>query len=209
MKKALHLILIVLIIGCYGAAQEKRVQISFFGGVNHVFEYGSVDDYVSGENDFPAVPSHTPSSYGAAFVFFFSDSVGIEFDGRYITSSKVILEDPSDQDTVEVDTLKRYSATANLLFQIPSGYFRPYLCVGGGIDKIQAEDQTYTSDYGYEIEFSAPERTLDPLFQAGGGVHFLFSEDFGVKIDARYVHIFSEPNAVKGVNAVAGLLFKF
>lgn len=209
MKKTIHLILIVLIIGCYGAAQEKRVQISLFGGVNHVFAYGSVDDYVSGENDFPAVPSHTPSSYGVALAFFFSDSVGIEFDGRYTTSTKVILEDPSDQDTVEVDTLKRYSLTANLLIQIPTGNFIPYLCVGGGIDKLQAEDQTYTSEYGYEIELSAPERTIDPLFQAGGGIHFLFSDVFGMRIDARYVYIFSDPNAVKGISAVAGLLFRF
>jgi hypothetical protein len=209
MKKTIHLVFVVLIISCYGAAQEKRVQISLFGGVNHVFSYGSVDDYISGENDFPLVPSHTPSSYGAALAFFFSDSVGIEFDGRYTASYKVILEDPSDQDTVEVDTLKRYSVTANLLFQILSGNFKPYLSVGGGIDKIQAEDQTYTTEYGYEIELSAPERTIDPLFQAGGGVHFVFSEGFGLRIDARYVYIFSEPNAVKCISAVAGILFKF
>lgn len=209
MKKTIHLIFVLLIVGSYGVAQGKRAQISLFGGVNHVFAYGSVDDYVSGENDFPEVPSHTPSTYGASLAFFFSDTVGIEFDGRYTASTKVILKDPSDQDTVEVDTLERYSLTANLLFQMPTGSFRPYLCVGGGIDKIQAEDQTYTSEYGYEIELSAPERTLDPLVQAGGGVHFLFSDVFGLRIDLRYVYIFSDPNAVKGVSAVAGILFRF
>jgi len=40
-------------------AQNSRLTLSLFGGLSHVREYGSVDDYILGENDFPVTPSHS------------------------------------------------------------------------------------------------------------------------------------------------------
>ncbi|MFC2165848.1 outer membrane beta-barrel protein [Acidobacteriota bacterium] len=209
MKKTSFLIIIFLTISSFGIAQQKRVQFSLLGGINHIFEYGSIEDYVAGETDFPVVPSHSPLNFGLALAFFFSDSVGLEFDGHYTQSKKVTLQDPSDQDTVEVDTSTHYTFSANLIFQIPEGIFRPYFLIGGGIDILSVEDQVYNSEFGYEVEILAPERKTDFLVQGGGGILLFISQDFGVRIDARYIYIFADPNAVKSLNATAGIIIRF
>jgi hypothetical protein len=209
MKKLGILIAILMITASFGFTQQKRVQFSLLGGINRVMEYGSLEDYVSGETDFPVVPSHSPLNFGVALAFFISDSVGIEFDGRYILSTNVMLEDPSDLDSVEVDTSKHFTLTASLIFQIPKGAFRPYLLIGGGIDLLSAEDQVYTSEFGYEVEILSPERKTDLLAQGGGGILLFMSQEFGLRLDARYIYIFADPNAVKSISATAGIFVRF
>lgn len=192
-----------------GFTQEHRFQLSIFGGANYVFEYGSVDDYSLGENDFPVVPSHTPLNFGLSFAIFFTQSLGVELEGRYFISSGMILEDPSDLDTVEIDSSKHYSLTANLILQIGTGTIRPYVVLGGGFDKLLAEDQSYTSEYGYEIEFLAPEKTIDLLAQAGVGMEVLFGSRGGLRLDARYIHIFSDPDDIRSLSGTAGFFIRF
>jgi len=209
MKKFFVLLSILLIAASPGLAQNKRIQFSLSGGLNHIFEYGSIEDYIAGETDFPVVPSHSPLNFGIALAFFVSDSVGIEFDGRYTQSTKVTLQDPSDQDTVEVDSSKHYSLTANLIFQIPRGSFRPYVLLGGGVDIISAEDRVYMSEFGYEVEILAPERKTDFLIQGGGGILLFMSREFGLRIDARYISIYADPDAVKSINGTAGIFVRF
>jgi len=147
MKKAMLFIFILAFIVSGGFAQHKKFQFSVFGGLNHVFEYGSEDDYEMGENNFPVTPAHTSGNFGAAFAYFFTANIGLELDGRYTLSSKVTLEDPADQDTVEINTSKHYSVTLNFIYQFLSGNLKPYLVVGGGIDKLLAKGETYTSEY--------------------------------------------------------------
>ncbi len=73
-------ILIVLSLLCVVCLPQKvfaqKFQFSLFGGVNHVFTYGSEDDYVFGENDFPVMPSHTPGSFGTSFGLYFTKTSG-------------------------------------------------------------------------------------------------------------------------------------
>ena len=209
MRKTGFSILILFIIVGLGFAQEQRFQLSILGGANHVFEYGSEDDYILGENDFPIVPSHTPINFGLSFTIFFTDIIGVELDGRYFLSTPMILEDPSDLDTVEVDSSKHYSLTANLIVQLGSGTVRPYVVLGGGFDKLLAEDQTYITEYGYDVDFLAPENTIDVLVQAGAGIMFFFVDRAGLRLDARYVHIFSDPDDVRSINGTAGLFIRF
>jgi len=124
-------------------------------------------------------------------------------------STQVTLQDPSDQDTVELDTAKHYSLTANLVFQIPRGMLRPYILIGGGLDMVSAEDQVYTSEFGYDVEILASESKTDFLAQGGAGKLLLMSQAFGLRIDGRYVYIFADPNAVKSINATAGIFLRF
>jgi len=209
MKKALIIIFILAFVVNIGFSQEKKFQASIFGGINHVFEYGSEDDYEMGGNDFPVTPAHTSVSFGAAFAYFFTNNLSVELDGRYMLGSNVTLEDPSDQDTVEITTSKHYSLTLNFIYHFLSGKFRPYLVVGGGIDKLIVKDETYTSEYGYEIEFIAPEKTIDPLAQVGAGIQYFMSQNLGVRLDIRYVLIFDDPNNVSSIHFVGGALFRF
>jgi outer membrane beta-barrel protein len=192
-----------------GTAYAQKFQFSVFGGLNHVFEYGSENDYALGENDFPVTPSHTPPALGASLAYFFSENLGLELDWRYVLSSTVTLEDPSDQDTVDIDSSKHYSMTLNLLYQFMSGKLRPYIVAGGGFDKLLAEDATYTSDYGFEITLEAPEKTLDAVFNFGAGLNYYVSDSVALKLDVRYVMIFADPNNVNNLSSVAGLLFRF
>jgi opacity protein-like surface antigen len=190
-------------------AQAQKWQFSIFGGINHIFQYGSEEDYALGENDFPVTPSHTPAILGASLAYFFSENLGIEIDGRYTPSTGVILVDPSDQDTVEVDTSKHFSLSLNLVFQFSAANLKPYLVAGGGFDRVSAEENTYISEYGFEITVEPPESTTDALANFGAGLNYSVSNSVGIRLDARYVLIFTEPENVKSVNAVLGLSFWF
>jgi outer membrane protein W len=121
----------------------------------------------------------------------------------------VTLEDPSDQDTVEIDSSKHYSLTLNLVYQFSGGKIRPYILAGGGVDKLLAEDATYTSDYGFSITLEAPEKTLDAVANFGAGLNFFMSGNVALRLDARYVMIFADPKNVNSLSAVVGLSFRF
>lgn len=209
MKKALSFVFILAFIVSFSFSQEKKFQLSILGGLNHVFEYGSESDYKPQENDFPVNKAHAPKNFGATFAYFFTDSIGIELDGRYTLSSKVTLEDPSDNDTVEIDTSKHYSITLNFLYQMLRGNLRPYIIAGTGIDKLLAKDETYTSEDGYEIEFVAPEKTIDPVINLGAGLCYFISENLGARLDFRYVLILDSPNNVNSLNYVVMAFMRF
>jgi len=200
---------IVLVLFILKPALAEKYQFSLFGGVNHVFNYGAVEDYVPGENDFPVTPAHTPANIGASFALYFSEKVALELDGRFTLSSKLTLVDPSDDDRVTIDSSRHYSVTLNLLYRFLKGDVRPYLALGGGVDKILAEDKAYITEYGFEVEFLAPERTIDPVANLGGGVHFFVSANLGIRFDLRYVIIFSEPETIGSLNGVLGVCFLF
>ncbi|MFP4081735.1 MAG: outer membrane beta-barrel protein [Candidatus Aminicenantes bacterium] len=177
--------------------------------MNHHFPYGSEQDYVLGENDFPVTPGHTPFNWGAALAVLLGDNIGVELDGRYTLSSRLTLKDPSDQDTVEIDSSKHYAITLNFIYRFFEGRIRPYILAGGGIDKLLADPKTYASEYGYEIEFLPPEKTTDPVVNIGAGTLFSLSPRLGVRLDVRYTIIFADPQNVNSLNATAGLLFGF
>jgi len=187
----------------------EKYQISLFVGMNHVFQYGSEGDYVLGGNDFPVTPAHTPPNLGASFALFLKDNIALELDWRYTLSSKLTLVDPSDQDEVEIDSSKRYTITLNFIYQFLQGNVKPYIVLGGGLDKILAKDQTYMTEYGFEVDFLAPAKTIDPIANIGAGVQFFVRPNIGIRFDLKYVMIFTEPDNLSGLNGVAGISFFF
>jgi opacity protein-like surface antigen len=190
-------------------ALAEKYQISLFVGMNHVFQYGSEGDYVFSENDFPVTPAHTPPNLGASFALYIKDNIALELDWRYTLSSKLMLVDPSDQDEVEIDSSKRHTITLNFIYRFLQGNVKPYIVVGGGLDKILAKDQTYTTQYGFEVDFLAPDKTIDLVANIGAGVQFFFRPNIGIRLDLRYVMIFAEPDNLSGLNGVAGISFFF
>ncbi len=190
-------------------ALAEKYQISLFVGMNHVFQYGSEGDYVFSENDFPVTPAHTPPNLGASFALYLKDNIALELDWRYTLSSKLMLVDPSDQDEVEIDSSKRHTITLNFIYRFLQGNVKPYIVVGGGLDKILAKDQTYITQYGFEVDFLAPDKTIDPVANIGAGVQFFFRPNIGIRLDLRYVMIFAEPDNLSGLNGVAGISFFF
>ncbi len=190
-------------------ALAEKYQVSLFVGMNHVFHYGSEGDYVLGENDFPVTPVHTPPNLGASFALYLIDNIALELDWRYTLSSKLTLVDPFDQDEVEIDSSKRHTISLNFIYRFLQGNVKPYIVVGGGLDKILAKDQTYTTKYGFEMDFLAPDKTIDPIANIGAGVQFFFRPNIGIRLDLRYVMIFAEPDNLSGLNGVAGISFFF
>jgi outer membrane protein W len=194
----------------FGYGLQRKFQISLFAGMNHVFEYGSENDYIPGTNDFPVTPTHSPLSFGAAFALFFTNYLGVELDGMYVPSSKVTLVDPSDLDRVNVDSSKHYSLTLNVIYRFLKGNFRPYLGVGGGIDKLMAKYyEVLTSEYGNEITFIPPEKTTSLIAQVRAGIHYSLSKRLGLLMDIRYAVIFDDPNNVNSVDLIFGAFLKF
>ena len=211
MKKAVLWILMITVVLLSGLSAESfKTHITLTGGINHHFEYGSVDDYAPGENSFPVMPSHSPSSFGLSFAYFFTRSIGLEVDGRMSSSSQVTLTDPSDMDTVEVDTARHLSVTFNGIYQVLLGRFNPYLAVGAGFDRLSAEDQILESAYGYEIVMLAPPEgeRVDFIIGAGGGVNYFILKNVGLRLDIRYFVIFDDPQNVSTVSLKAGLCFR-
>jgi outer membrane protein W len=212
MRKILFFILMMVYLTGFAAAEtagEKRLQLSILAGIHKVSGYGSQEDYRAGENDFPVMPSHQPSCLGISFAYSLTKKAVIELAGRYYFSSTVTLEDPSDQDTLEVNSAKHFSVTANFIYRLSGKTFSPFLAVGGGIDNLLVKDETYTSGYGYEIEFLAPEKKTDLVFNLGGGIQYSFSPGFGMVMDVRYVIVFDKPSNVKSLNLMAGVFMKF
>lgn len=210
MRKLGLSVLILIFMTNFGYGLQKKLQVSLFTGMNHVFEYGSENDYIPGTNDFPVTPTHCPPSFGAAFAFFFTNYLGIELDGMYVLSSKVTLVDPSDLDRVNVDSSKHYSVTLNVMYRFLKGSVRPYLGAGGGIDKLMARYyEAFTSEYGNEITFIPPEKTVSLIAQLRAGIHYSLSKRLGLLMDIRYVVIFDDPYNVNSLNLILGAFLRF
>ncbi len=205
-KKILHISLMMFILTSLSYPQ-KSTQFFLFGGKNYHFEYGTEKDYIVGTNDFPVNPSHLPFNFGGAFTVYFSKRIGIELDGRYTLSSKLNLVDPIDQDTLSMNSYKHLSLTANFIYQFLSKRIRPYVIIGGGFDRISAKDETYLTEYGYQIDIKAPleSELIDPLAQIGAGIFIYLNDFLGIRFDSRYIVIFDTPNNIHCFNITLGV----
>ncbi|MFC2166372.1 hypothetical protein ACFLQZ_00225 [Acidobacteriota bacterium] len=208
-KKGLIFILFLGIATISVFGQAKKMQLALFGGIGPVFEYGSIEDYSLGENDFPVTPSHSPPFFGLAFSYSITKNVKAELDWRYVFSSTILLSDPSDDDTLEIDTSKQYFTSLNVVYQCFQCKFKPYFLVGGGLNKLKAESASYISEYGYEIELDIPDKTTALFAQVGGGIDYLLSSSFGLLADVRLVYLFTEPDNIISLFAGIGAYFLF
>ena len=203
------LILVILLGVCVAHSPAQEIKAYLFGGWYKVFEYGEEEDYVMGENDFPVTPSHASFNFGAALALFFTNHLGVELDVRYALPTEVILADPSDLDTVKIDTAKHYALTLNLIYRLLGKRLTPYFLVGGGMDKLMAKEETALSEYGYEIEFIPPEKTTNAVANIGGGLEIFLLSNLGARVDVRYSIIIDDPHNQNSLNVTVGLLFGF
>ena len=213
MMRKLFLFIAILIVGAGVALAQvengKKFQFSLFGGISHIFEYGQEGDYALGEIDFPVTPAHTPPFFGLDFSYSLANRFKLEMDWRYIFGTEVILTDPSDDDTVAIDTSNQYFASLSFVYQIIRNRLRPYFLVGGGLNKLLAKVRTYTTNYGYEIDLEVPDKTTALFAQIGGGMDALLSPAFGIKLDVRFLYLFSDPDPISHLFAGLGVFLLF
>ena len=210
MKKFYIRALILLAFSNFIGAQSGKTLVTLYGGLNHHFEYGSTDEYESGHNNFPVMPSHSPLNIGFTFAHFFTSTIGMEIDTRLTSSVPVTLVDPSDQDTVDIDTSSHLSLTLNLVYQLNKGRIKPYILVGGGFDRMSGKDEIYVSNYGYEIVMEKPleDEGFDLMLNAGSGLIYFVTKNLGIKMDLRYVWIFDSPSSLNTLALAAGIFLR-
>jgi len=179
-----------------------------FGKGNFIGSSGSSDDYVEGENEFPIVSAY--KNYGVGFGLTFGKVVFAGIEGHYNLSGKVTLTDPSDDDTVEVNTYKYASGIFTLGVNIVRNQtVRLYINGGGGVRyNLDAETQAYTSELGYEVEIEPSEKKY--LLEAFGGVglELYLSQTTGLFFNGRYSYVdFEDPQMA--IVVLAGLVYRF
>jgi outer membrane protein W len=211
MKKTVLICFVLITTAASLQAQSGTVQFSFFYGINHHLEYGSVDEFQAGYNNFPVMPVHSPSNFGGSFAYFITRWLGLEYDMRLTGRTEVTLADPSDGDTLTIQTPKHLSISLNILLEPLKGRISPYLLLGTGINRIPAMDETYTTTKGYEVIMLAPSENdrLDILVQGGIGVNALVYAYFGLRADVRYMVVFDDPYKIGSLNATLGLIARF
>lgn len=211
-RKGILFLVIFGMLGNFGFGQGLKNQMSIFGGLSRVLEYGSEEDYVMGKNDFPVTPSHTPPFFGLSLTRFFFNSLGFELDVRYHAGSKLTLEDPSDGDRVEMDSTQHLSLIGSIVYRIQGQRLHPFFLLGAGFDFLSgAKDQILTTEYGYEVAFAAPEKKSDFVINAGGGIQYFLGSRLGVRLDLRYVAILKtdEHPTISSVDLVVGIVYQF
>lgn len=209
MKRFPAIIMSMILLAGLSFGQAKRFQFSLFGGITHVPAYGSDGDYVLGSNDFPSTPAHTPAFFGGAFAYSVTNRLGIELRAEYALATDLNLIDPSDQDSVTIPSAQHMSFSLNFHWALASGTISPYLIAGGGVDKISTGSSSYTTDYGYEVTFSAPARTLDYFLNAGAGLSWNITPSLGFFVEARYRFLFVRPDSIRDAAGSGGIRLKF
>ncbi len=191
-------------------ADEGRFQVTFQGGGYRHFLYGAEKDYIQGENDFPVTPAHTSSAFGMSLSYAFRPWLALEYDGRIVGTSALVLKDPSDGDTLRCRSNRHFSFALGLVFRLPKGKIRPYLVVGGGLDRLEAKEETVVTDYGNEIYLAPPPESelIAPLLQLGGGVEVGIFKGFGIRLDGRYAIVFADPHSVRAAGFAAGIFLR-
>lgn len=192
------------------SAADRPLLLTLSGGIHPVFASGDSDDYLAGTNDFPVTPFHAPAWAGLGLGWRAGRWL-FELEGRWIAPAAVVLEDPSDGDTLALDASPRWILTLGAFFRLSKGRFQPYLGAAGGVDAARGGEVRAVSRYGYTVVLPAPslKERFSPLLAAGGGILVRISGRLGARLDARYVWVFEASGPVRGVQAGGGLTLSF
>ncbi len=194
--RGLVLVLIFLILNSDSAFGKSRLYL--FGLGNFMRDAGGESDYEAGTNDFPISSSHQTFGFGAGF----SKDFGHFFLGPQISynlNGTTILTDPSDNDTVNINTYRFASLFFTLGFNlVNSDLLRLYINGGGGVSyTLNTDSRTYTSQMGYETQISPPDRKFPLSVFGGTGLDFKISSNLSIIMSGRYQYIeFKQPQTM-------------
>ena len=194
--RGLVLVLIFLILNSGSAFGESRLYL--FGMGNFIREAGGESDYEAGTNDFPISSSHQTFGFGAGF----SKDFGHFFLGpeiSYNLNGTTTLTDPSDNDSVNINTYKFASLFFNLGFNlVNSDLLRLYINGGGGVSyTLNTDSRTYISQMGYETQIFPPDRKFPLSIFGGTGLDFKISPNLNIIMSGRYQYIgFKQPQTM-------------
>jgi hypothetical protein len=186
-----------------------KLQFSLQGGLNLFAQNGTDGDYVAGSNDFPTVPAYQSQSFGLGFAVFTSRSFSLGLDVRYGLSTQVDLRDPSDGETITVDTPENLIAVLNFRKHFPlARRFSLVVSLGGGVQNLAVKEKEYVSSLGSRIIITRPEKTVSPLAAGGIGLQAMLNRSLGLIFDLQALYVFREKEQMLYSPTVA-LVLKF
>ena len=185
----------------------KKTQLTLSGGFNMFQACGKDSEYVAGENDFPVTPAYKAPELGIGLSFFTSRAFAIGLDVSYGLSAQVDLRDPSDGETIRVDTPKDLVAVLDFCKYFPlGGDMQLFVSAGGGGEYRMVTEKEYISTLGSKIIISKPDKPFSPLAAVGIGFQYMFSDSMGLAVNCRGVYIFRDPAQVLISPALAFVL---
>ena len=186
-----------------------KKQFCLRGVLNMFSVNGAVSDYMAGSNDFPVTPAYQSPALGFGFAVFSARSFAVGLDINYGLSTQVDLRDPSDGETIQVDTTKSLVAALNLSQYVNlSRQMQLFISLGGGAEFRMADDTEYISNLGSKIVINAPAKPFSPLATAGIGLQYMFSAALGISLECLATYIFRDPPQILVAPALA-LVLKF
>ncbi len=211
MKNIKFLILIGILSLLLSVNSYAKGDLLIFGAMNFVNSSGSASDYKEGENDFPITNSHQNACFGLGISFPLAKNLFFGLEGNYNIGGKAALQDPSDNDTVEIDTSKNANLFMTLRLNIlGQSSFNLFLNGGAGLNYIlEKETKIYKSKFGYETEILPLERKTNLTGFGGIGILYRMSDSIGLFLNARYLFISLEDNPQNGFVVLGGLNIGF
>lgn len=190
-------VVVVMLLGANDLAAAKASKSSFLtlrAGSNMFQSCGSGGDYVAGENDFPVTPAHQGAALGIGLTFSNPKSLAFGVSVSYGLSSAIDLRDPSDGETVTVDSPTSLQAVLNLSKFIDlSQKLRLVIFLGGGGEYRLADGREFVSSLGNKIVVESPAKPFSPLAAAGVGLHCMLSNALGLALEIQGAYIFRDP----------------
>lgn len=211
MKYIKFLIFIPILSLFFSVNANAKGDILIFGAMNFINSSGSASDYKEGENDFPITNSHQNLCFGLGVSFPLTKNLFFGLEGNYNIGGKATLQDPSDNDTVEIDTSKNANLFLTLRLNILSQTsFNLFLNGGAGLNYIlEKETKIYTSKFGYETQILPPETKTNLTGFGGVGILYKMSKSIGLLLNARYLYISLENHPENGFVVLGGLEIGF
>ena len=199
--KRIHIFILFIIVLLLGSFSYGDVHLYLFGKGNFFFSQES--EYIPGRRDFSITQSHQNYGLGTG-IMLGKGRVFFGLETSYTMKGKATLEDPSDDDTVKIDTYPNVSALVHVGFYIvekPS--WRLFINGGGGAYfSLDTKSKIYTSALGYETEIFPQEKKSPGTAFGGMGLEVKISPSMWIFMNGRYQYIALDESQ----NAVIALL---
>ncbi|MFC2155631.1 outer membrane beta-barrel protein [Acidobacteriota bacterium] len=194
-KKIFSILFVVLLM----MSVSYSADLTLFGTYQSFFSSGSASDYVVGENEFPITDSHSCFGLGLSFSYKINASLSWGVEAGYNLKSTTVIRDPSDNDSVEIDTYQHILVFGTFGYRFLERLIRGnkiscFARTGAGIyylpDKMSTE--TYTTALNYIIEIEPTDKRAGFAGFAGAGVEVTVYRNFGIVLSGRYLYIASQ-----------------
>ena len=183
-------------------------QVYLFGRLVLGRPIGRSAEYEPGVYDFPMSQSYRIPGFGLGFRSGRTVYLGLE--GHYSIPGKMTLLDPSDNDSVEIDTYPSLTGLVVLGIRIINNRtMEVFLEGGGGINiALNVKSRIYTSKNGVETQIEPPDKTTPFVYFGGAGIVINLSRTTGLFVNGRY-GITNADQKQTALNVGAGLIFSF